>query len=91
MRYSIPLCGLLAAVALGSDVHELNKENFKGFMEENDLVLAECELIASSCTPWSQLILCSLRTVVWPLQSFGTRVRDGCNDAQGEGDPSHQG
>lgn len=43
MRYSVPICGLLAAVALASDVHELTKDTFKGFVEENDLVLAECE------------------------------------------------
>jgi len=41
MRYSVPLCGLLAAVALASDVHELKKDTFKSFVEENDLVLAE--------------------------------------------------
>ncbi|KAF2798253.1 protein disulfide-isomerase [Melanomma pulvis-pyrius CBS 109.77] len=41
MRYSVPICGLLAAVALASDVHELTKDTFKGFVEENDLVLAE--------------------------------------------------
>ncbi|KAF2707391.1 protein disulfide-isomerase [Pleomassaria siparia CBS 279.74] len=41
MRYSVPICGLLAAVALASDVHELKKDTFKGFVEENDLVLAE--------------------------------------------------
>ncbi|KAF2738022.1 disulfide-isomeras-like protein [Polyplosphaeria fusca] len=41
MRYSVPLCGLLAAVAVASDVHELNKDSFKGFIDENDLVLAE--------------------------------------------------
>ncbi|KAF2007733.1 disulfide-isomeras-like protein [Amniculicola lignicola CBS 123094] len=41
MRYSIPLCGLLAAVAVASDVHELTKDTFKDFVAENDLVLAE--------------------------------------------------
>jgi len=41
MRYSVPLCGLLASVALASDVHDLKKDTFKGFVEENDLVLAE--------------------------------------------------
>ncbi|KAF2260982.1 protein disulfide-isomerase [Lojkania enalia] len=41
MRYSVPLCGLLASVAFASDVHELKKDTFKGFIEENDLVLAE--------------------------------------------------
>lgn len=41
MRYSLPLCGLLASVALASDVHDLKKDTFKSFIEENDLVLAE--------------------------------------------------
>lgn len=43
MRYSVPLCGLLASIALASDVHELKKDTFKGFIEEHDLVLAECK------------------------------------------------
>lgn len=42
MRYSLHLCGLLASVALASDVTQLKKDDFKGFMEEHDLVLAEC-------------------------------------------------
>ncbi|KAF2177419.1 protein disulfide isomerase [Zopfia rhizophila CBS 207.26] len=41
MRYSVPLCGLLASLALASDVHELKKDTFKSFVEEHDLVLAE--------------------------------------------------
>ncbi|KAF2869154.1 protein disulfide-isomerase [Massariosphaeria phaeospora] len=41
MRYSVPLCGLLASVALASDVHDLKTDTFKGFLEEHDLVLAE--------------------------------------------------
>lgn len=55
MRYSVPLCGLLASIALASDVHDLKKDTFKGFIEEHDLVLAECEYPspgASSCW-WS--------------------------------------
>ena len=43
MRYSVPLCGLLAGIALASDVHELKKDTFKSFVEEHDLVLAECK------------------------------------------------
>jgi protein disulfide-isomerase A1 len=43
MRYSVPLCGLLASIALASDVHQLKKDDFKGFIEEHDLVLAECK------------------------------------------------
>ncbi|KAF2751658.1 protein disulfide isomerase [Sporormia fimetaria CBS 119925] len=41
MRYSLHLCGLLASLALASDVTQLKKDDFKGFMEEHDLVLAE--------------------------------------------------
>ncbi|KAF2018440.1 protein disulfide-isomerase [Aaosphaeria arxii CBS 175.79] len=41
MRFSVPICALLASVALASDVHDLKKDTFKGFIEENDLVLAE--------------------------------------------------
>ncbi|KAF2278419.1 protein disulfide isomerase [Westerdykella ornata] len=40
MRY-LHLCGLLASLALASDVTQLKKDDFKGFMEEHDLVLAE--------------------------------------------------
>jgi protein disulfide-isomerase A1 len=43
MRSSITLCSVLAAVALASDVHQLKKDDFKGFIEEHDLVLAECK------------------------------------------------
>lgn len=37
--------GLLGAAALAaaSDVHDLKKDTFKPFVEENDLVLAECK------------------------------------------------
>ena len=42
MRYSVPLAGLFAAVAFASDVHQLNKDTFKAFVEDHDLVLAEC-------------------------------------------------
>jgi len=41
MRYTAPLCALLASAALASDVVQLKKDDFKEFMEENDLVLAE--------------------------------------------------
>jgi protein disulfide-isomerase A1 len=43
MRYVGPICAVLAAVALASDVHELKKDTFKSFVQENDLVLAECK------------------------------------------------
>jgi protein disulfide-isomerase A1 len=42
MRYSTICAAFFAAVAAGSDVKQLNKDNFKAFVEENDLVLAEC-------------------------------------------------
>lgn len=46
--------GLLgaAALAVASDVHDLKTDTFKGFVEENDLVLAECKftLIGASST-----------------------------------------
>ena len=37
--------GLLGAAALvaASDVHDLKTDSFKPFVEENDLVLAECK------------------------------------------------
>ena len=37
--------GLLGAAALAaaSDVVDLKQDTFKGFVEENDLVLAECK------------------------------------------------
>lgn len=59
---------LFAAVAAASDVTELKKDTFDGFIKENDLVLAECTLKSD---PWSQLQLIhpSLRTMVWSLQS----------------------
>ena len=42
--------GLLGAAALvaASDVHDLKQDTFKGFVEENDIVLAECTLCCLS-------------------------------------------
>lgn len=76
-----------AVVAASSDVVQLKTESFKEFVQENDLVLAECksrmpqppsrpeegrtEHVAN--TPPS------LRTMVRPLQGPGPRVRDGCH------------
>lgn len=37
---------LLAAVVAASDVADLKKDTFEGFIKDNDLVLAECMLIA---------------------------------------------
>lgn len=51
MKYSTICAAFFAAVAAASDVKQLNKDTFKSFMEENDLVLAECKL------PWPVLQL----------------------------------
>lgn len=42
MKYSFGLAAL-AALATASDVHDLTKDTFDGFVKDNDLVLAECE------------------------------------------------
>lgn len=42
MRYSYSLLGL-AALATASDVLDLTKDTFGGFIAEHDLVLAECK------------------------------------------------
>ncbi|OAL54901.1 protein disulfide-isomerase [Pyrenochaeta sp. DS3sAY3a] len=41
MKYSTICAAFFAAIAGASDVKQLNKDNFKSFVEENDLVLAE--------------------------------------------------
>ncbi|CAO2656177.1 Nn.00g049800.m01.CDS01 [Neocucurbitaria sp. VM-36] len=41
MKYSTICAAFFAAVAAASDVKQLNKDTFKSFIEENDLVLAE--------------------------------------------------
>lgn len=43
MKYSTICAAFFAAVAAASDVKQLNKDTFKSFIEENDLVLAECK------------------------------------------------
>jgi protein disulfide-isomerase A1 len=43
MKYSFGIAAL-AALAAASDVHDLTKDTFDGFVKENDLVLAECTL-----------------------------------------------
>jgi hypothetical protein len=45
MRYSIALTTVLAGLGLASDVLDLNKDTLKGFVEENDLALIECEFL----------------------------------------------
>jgi protein disulfide-isomerase A1 len=42
MKYAFGLAAL-AALATASDVHDLTKDTFDGFVKENDLVLAECK------------------------------------------------
>jgi protein disulfide-isomerase A1 len=41
-NYVLGLLGA-ASIAIASDVHELKKDTFKAFVEEHDLVLAECK------------------------------------------------
>jgi protein disulfide-isomerase A1 len=43
MKYSTICAAFLAAAVAASDVKQLNKDTFKAFVEENDLVLAECK------------------------------------------------
>jgi protein disulfide-isomerase A1 len=52
MRYSTICAAFFAAAVAGSDVKQLNKDTFKSFVEENDLVLAEC----ASSMPQKQTI-----------------------------------
>jgi protein disulfide-isomerase A1 len=49
MKYSTICAAFLAAAVAASDVKQLNKDTFKAFVEENDLVLAECKCFS----PWS--------------------------------------
>lgn len=49
MRSSLLFLGLLA-LASASDVHELKKDTFKDFIQDHDLVLAECKSHAHFCT-----------------------------------------
>jgi hypothetical protein len=43
MKYSTVCAAFFAAVVAASDVKQLKTDNFKSFIEENDLVLAECK------------------------------------------------
>lgn len=43
MKVSTVCAAFFAAVVAASDVKQLNKDTFKSFVEENDLVLAECK------------------------------------------------
>jgi len=47
MKYAFGLAAL-AALATASDVHDLTKDTFDGFVKENDLVLAECKSTATN-------------------------------------------
>lgn len=40
---ALGLLGAAAVAAAASDVHDLKTDTFKPFIEEHDLVLAECE------------------------------------------------
>jgi hypothetical protein len=54
MRSSLGLLGLAALGAAASDVVDLTKDKFDGFVQENDLALIECEsmhTIVSTCEP----------------------------------------
>ena len=42
MRTAAIAGALFAAIAAASDVHDLKKDTFEAFIQENDLVLAEC-------------------------------------------------
>lgn len=84
MRYAFGLMGL-AALAVASDVHDLTEETFAPFVKDNSLVLAECKDTSSTPTTCISLtITCSLRPMVWPLQSPRARVRGRRDDAEGE-------
>jgi hypothetical protein len=43
MKYTTICAAFFAAAVAASDVKQLNKDTFKAFVEENDLVLAECK------------------------------------------------
>ena len=43
MRTAAIAGALFAAIAAASDVHDLKKDTFEAFIQENDLVLAECK------------------------------------------------
>lgn len=47
MKYSTICAAFLAAAVTASDVKQLNKDTFKAFVEENDLVLAECKSLSA--------------------------------------------
>lgn len=41
-NFAFGLAGIVAVASAASDVHDLKKDTFAPFIEENDLVLAEC-------------------------------------------------
>lgn len=47
MKYTTICAAFFAAVVAASDVKQLNKDTFKSYVEENDLVLAECKCLTS--------------------------------------------
>jgi protein disulfide-isomerase A1 len=54
MKYATVCAAFFAAVATASDVKQLKTDNFKSFIEENDLVLAECKSLSTPLRPYSQ-------------------------------------
>lgn len=57
MKYSTVCAAFFAAVAAASDVKQLKTDNFKSFIEENDLVLAECKQSRQSTASPSMAML----------------------------------
>lgn len=49
MKYTTVCAALFAAVAAASDVKQLKTDDFKSFIEANDLVLAECKPVPRAC------------------------------------------
>jgi hypothetical protein len=74
MRSALAL--LFAAAVAASDVVELGKDSFKDFISDNPLVLAECKLCIHNFSATHHLthLAHSLRSMVWSLQGFGSRV-----------------
>jgi hypothetical protein len=53
MKYTTVCAAFFAAVATASDVKQLKTDNFKSFIEENDLVLAECKSLYTRRSPYT--------------------------------------
>jgi L-asparaginase/Glu-tRNA(Gln) amidotransferase subunit D len=57
MKYSTVCAAFFAAVAAASDVKQLKTDDFKSFIEENDLVLAECKQFHQSTARFPMAML----------------------------------